>query len=282
MPRADGATGRDPSRPSRAIAPSPVSPAPQSRFGGLRWWKEALLVLGFYLIYSWVRNQFGSAAVDPSYAFRNAERILALEANMGLDIEESIQSWFLDWGWFLRLWNIFYGTLHFVVTAFALVYLYRRDPAAYPRWRTMGLATTGLGLVGFAVFPLMPPRLLGSCGAHGACVESAFVDTVEVHGGWWTLGSGTVEELSNQYAAMPSLHFAWAFWSFLILAPRLANRFSVAFMWAYPWLTMFAIVVTANHYWVDAVGGGLALAGGWYIAVFLHSRRIGEAAPALP
>lgn len=274
-------TPEQPQQP-RAAADAPASRASTSRYGELRWWKEGLLILGFYLIYGWIRNQFGSAAVHPSDAFRNAGYIIDLEASMGLDVEESIQNWFLDWGWFLRLWNIFYGTFHFMVTAFALVYLYKRDPIAYPRWRTMGLATTGLGLVGFAAFPLMPPRLLGSCGKYGACIESAFVDTVEVHGGWWTFGSGTVEELSNQYAAMPSLHFAWAFWSFLILAPRLVNRCSVTFMWAYPWLTLFAIVVTANHYWIDAVGGALALIGGWYVAMFLHRPQPGEATLPTP
>ncbi len=242
------------------------------RGSGPRLWKELLVVLGFYLVYSWVRNQFGSAAVEPDVAFDNARRIIDLQDAMGMGFEDELQGWFLDWGWFLRFWNIFYGTLHFVVTGFAMVYLYRRDPAAYPRWRSIGLGTTGLALVGFAAFPLMPPRLLGSCGEYGACVESVFVDTVEVHGGWWTFSSGAAEQISNQYAAMPSLHFAWAFWSFLVLAPRLKNRAAVAFMWAYPWLTVFAIVVTANHYWIDAVGGGIVLLVAWWVATRFYGR----------
>jgi hypothetical protein len=248
-----------------------ISEPPQDTArSGLRWWKEALLILGFYLVYSWIRNQFGSAAVDPDVAFRNAEYILDIQGAMALNIEDEIQSWFVDWGWFLRFWNIFYGTLHFLVTGFAMVYLYRTDPRAYPKWRTFGLATTGLALVGFAAFPLMPPRLIGDCSEYGACLASPFVDTVAVHGGWWTFSSGAVEQVSNQYAAMPSLHFAWAFWSFMVLGPRLRNRAAVWFMWAYPWLTVFAIVVTANHYWIDAVGGGIALAAAWWIAGRIH------------
>lgn len=239
---------------------------------GLRWWKEALAILAFYVIYSWIRNQFGSAAVEPDVAFRNAERVLDFQGAIGLNIEDDVQGWFVDWGWFLRFWNIFYGTLHFVVTAYALVYLYKRHPEAYPKWRSIGLGTTGLALVGFATFPLMPPRLLGSCGEYGACVASVFVDTVEVHGGWWTFSSGPAEQISNQFAAMPSLHFAWAYWSFLVLAPRIRNRAGIVFMWAYPWLTVFAIIVTANHYWIDAVGGGVVLAVVWFAATRWYGR----------
>ena len=86
----------------------------------LRWWREVLLVVGFYLAYSWVRNQFGSAAVDPQAALDNADIIIDLEAAFGLDIEVAIQSSFLDFEWFLRGWNIFYGTFHFIVTIWSL------------------------------------------------------------------------------------------------------------------------------------------------------------------
>ena len=48
------------------------------------------------------------------------------------------------------------------------------------------------------------------------------------------------------------------------LAPRLSNRAAVAFLWAYPWLTVFAIVVTANHYWIDGVGGLIVLGAGMW------------------
>ncbi|MGI9621677.1 MAG: phosphatase PAP2 family protein [Acidimicrobiales bacterium] len=236
----------------------------------LFWLRELAVILAFYLVYTWVRNKFGSAAVGPDVAFNNAELMLDIEAAIGLDVEDEIQSWFLDYGWFLRFWNIFYGTFHFLVTAFALIYLYRTDRAAYPRWRTIGLTTTGIALIGFAIFPLMPPRLIGDCSIYGACLASPFVDTVAEHGGWWTFGSGTMEQISNQYAAMPSLHFAWAYWSFLVLAPRLQNRAALVFIWAYPWLTVFAIIVTGNHYWIDAVGGALVLALGYLIGNAIH------------
>jgi hypothetical protein len=245
----------------------------------LRWWKELLIVGTFYLVYSMVRNQFGSAAVGWPEAYDNARTVIDLEKAIGLYQEARIQDLFLEWTPFIQFWNLFYGTFHFVVTAFVLFWLYVKFPWDYPRWRSIGLATTGLALVGFSLFPLMPPRLLGSCGVYGACIpDSGFVDTVTQVGGLWSFDSGAGQKLSNQYAAMPSMHFGWSLLCFIILWPRIKNPVGRALIAAYPWLTMFAIVVTANHFWLDAVGGALALGLGYVVGTIywqLRSRQLG-------
>ena len=94
----------------------------------LRWWREVLFVASFYGIYTAVRNTFGSARVSPRDAFNNATDIIALERWMGLYHEETIQEWFLDQDWFLRFWSIYYGSLHFIITAAALIWCYRTRP----------------------------------------------------------------------------------------------------------------------------------------------------------
>ena len=227
---------------------------------GIRWWREALLIGLFYLGYSLVRNQFGSAVVGPGLALNNAEIVIELERSLGLYIESTVQGWFLGWDAFISVWNVFYGLLHFAVTFFTLMWLYLRFPEVYQRWRTIGLLCTGLGLVGFALFPLMPPRLLGDCGAYGAClVDTGFVDTMVHYKGLWSFDSGTFQKLSNQYAAMPSIHFAWAVWCFLALRGRIRSGWGRVCLYLYPPLTLFAVVVTANHYWVDAVAGVLCI-----------------------
>ena len=227
---------------------------------GIRWWREALLIGLFYLGYSLVRNQFGSAVVGPGLALNNAEIVIELERSLGLYIESTVQGWFLGWDAFISVWNVFYGLLHFAVTFFTLMWLYLRFPEVYQRWRTTGLLCTGLGLVGFALFPLMPPRLLGDCGAYGAClVDTGFVDTMVHYKGLWSFDSGTFQKLSNQYAAMPSIHFAWAVWCFLALRGRIRSGWGRVCLYLYPPLTLFAVVVTANHYWVDAVAGVLCI-----------------------
>jgi membrane-associated phospholipid phosphatase len=117
----------------------------------------------------------------------------------------------------------------------------------------------------------MPPRLLDDCGEFGACASYGYVDTLARYGGLWSFDSGAMEQISNQYAAMPSLHFAWSFWCFLVLYPRLRRPWAKALVAAYPWVTLFAIVVTANHFWLDAVGGAVALAGGLAVAWGLNA-----------
>lgn len=230
---------------------------------GLYWWSEALLVLTFYVVYSWSRNQFGSATVQPDEALRNAVRVIDLEKALGLFQELRIQEWFLDWTFFLQFWNLFYGTAHFAVTIFTLAWLYRRYPVLYPRLRSSFLCTTGLALVGFSLFPLMPPRLLADCGEFGGCLAAyPFVDTLSEAGGLWSFDSGTMQKISNQYAAMPSLHFAWAAWCALALYSVLRSPFTRALAVAYPVATLFAVIVTGNHYWIDALGGVAVLGAG--------------------
>ena len=217
----------------------------------LRWWKEAIYIAAFYAVYSVVRNQFGSAAVGRNVAFGHAREVISIERWLGSFHEETIQQWFLDDRAFIQWWNLFYGTFHFVVTTVAIVWLFRKQPWRYVRWRTALAATTGIALVGFALFPLMPPRLLPA--------RYGFVDTLQAYGGLWSFDSGAMQKVSNQYAAMPSLHFGWSLWCCLVFLPALRRPWARALALAYPVLTLFAIVVTANHYWLDAAGGALCL-----------------------
>ena len=214
---------------------------------GLRWWHEVLFALVFYGIYSVVRNTQGSAAVSDLKALHNALSLIRIEEAMGLYFERQVQGWFLGWRAFIEFWNLFYGTFHFVVTILALVLLYRRFPERYRRWRNTLAITTGVALLGFATFPLMPPRLLPS--------SYQFVDTLRDYGSPWSFDSGAMHKISNQYAAMPSLHFAWAMWSTCVLYTVVHSRLARGLALLYPVATLFAVVVTANHFVLDAAGG---------------------------
>ena len=246
------------------LLPAPV----RRRQRGLRWWKEVLYVLAFYLVYSAIRNTQGSASVSAQHALHNALDIIRVERAIGIFHEQAIQHAALTVGrFFIEFWNIFYGTFHFIVTAFALIYIFRRFPERYARWRNTLAFTTALALVGFALYPLMPPRLLDLHGLH-----YGFVDTLERFETVWSFDSGTMQKISNQYAAMPSLHFAWALWCALALFPVLRRWWSKALAVLYPACTLFAIVVTANHYILDAAGGAVCLGVG-YVLGGLATRR---------
>lgn len=249
------------------------------RAAGLRLWQEVILIGGVYGAYSLVRNLFGSAAVEPAEAARNADWIIDIEEAMGLYIEAEVQSWFIDWTAFIQFWNLFYGLFHFLVTFVALIWLFLTDPARYRFWRRAGLIATSSALIGFAVFPLMPPRLLGNCGDYGACRPGeTYVDTVIELGGIWSFESSGFEAISNQYAAMPSLHIGWALWAALVLVPRLSSPWAKCLAASYPVLTLFSIVVTANHYWIDGVGGVIIVGFGLVVSDwwdrFIAQRRL--------
>lgn len=286
----------------------------------LFWWKEALIVAGFYLVYTWTRNQFGSNTIAkdgvPEAAFHNAESVIRLERAIGLFHEESIQELFLSQVWFLQFWNVYYGTAHFFVTLGVFVLLFFKRKDVFPQWRNTLAAMTALAILGFAFFPLMPPRLLDApCptatappddpadleegnaspvvdeDAHntefgGQCVPSdlrpgkerrfdgtngfGFVDTIKVHGGPWAFDSEEVAAISNQYAAMPSMHIGWSSWCAIAVWPLLRRRRTKALVLVYPVLTLFCIIVTGNHFWLDGVGGLVAFGLGSLIGWGLH------------
>ncbi|HEC08391.1 MAG TPA: phosphatase PAP2 family protein [Acidimicrobiales bacterium] len=242
----------------------------------LRWWLEVGYVLAFYTVYTAVRNQFGSGgrfSVGAERALSNAEWVIHIEKSLGLFFESSLQALFLGQAWFIRIWNVFYGSLHFVVTGAVMVYLYRHFPTRYRRYRTILAATTGLALLGFALVPLMPPRLLGAGPPFGGSrVQYGFVDTLSKVGALWSFDSGTMQKISNQWAAMPSLHIGWSMWCALALYPVLVRRWARILVIIYPMLTLFAIIVTANHYWFDALGGAVVLGVGWFVGTHLTSR----------
>jgi hypothetical protein len=233
---------------------------------GLRWWKELLFIGGFYLVYTIIRDQFGSASVGTTHALHNAERVIDVERWFGLFHEEAVQHFFLRWPDLVRLFDLYYGSLHFVVPIVALVLLFRRWPEDYRRWRNALAATTAIALIGFSLFPLMPPRLLCDCAyGAGSGAHYGFVDTLARFGGSWSFDSGAMKDVSNQYAAMPSLHVAWALWCACALVPRMHKWWSRALLVAYPIVTTLAVVVTANHYFLDAVGGAVTLALGMLV-----------------
>ena len=250
-----------------------VPAPPPATAGRLRWWREVLYVLAFYSVYTLVRNR-GIATDAVAEARRNALEVIELERRMGAFWEEALQDRFLDWTWFVRFWNIFYGTAHFVVTVGALVYLFRRMAHRYPLWRNTLACTTGLALIGYALYPLMPPRLLAA--GYG------FVDTLEEVGGLWSFESGAVARISNQYAAMPSLHFAWSAWCAFVLLPAVRRPAARALVVAYPLATLFAIVVTANHYWLDAAGGAATLGAGYVLGRGVTGAREARGRRAAP
>jgi len=91
-----------------------------------------------------------------------------------------------------------------------------------------------------------------------------------VYGGPWDFSEGPAAAVSNQYAAMPSLHIGWATWCVFAMWPLAKRRWMRIGLFAYPATTLFCIVVTGNHFWIDGVGGIIVFVLGYGIGTQLH------------
>ncbi len=251
------------------------------------WLRELGIVLGFYYVYQTIRSLADVGGVK-NRAHANAHWLVSAEKSMFIFHEQSIQQAFLGATWFIKVMNVYYGTLHFIITAGLLIWLYAKRHGAYRRLRNLLGATTGLALIGYWAFPLAPPRLYLQCdgdipalGPEGGLVKpDCFVDTLDKIGGLWNYQSSAAKAIANAYAAMPSLHFGWALWCAIVIWQEVGGRKGRVLAVLYPALTLFAIVVTANHYFLDAVGGAIILAGGLAIVRWSDRRRAAKSAPS--
>ncbi|MGW5732189.1 MULTISPECIES: phosphatase PAP2 family protein [Streptomyces] len=262
---------------------SPIAGEPEDRNGRSfvrrlrtprrpRLWFEILLIAVSYWTYSLVRN---AVPEQKAQALRNADWIWRAEQHLGIAVEQSVNHAVDSVTWLIVGMNYYYATLHFVVTLGVLVWLFRSHPGRYAAIRTVLFATTAVALLGYYLYPLAPPRLMNG---HD------FIDTVLVHQTWGSMASGDLKHMSNQYAAMPSMHIGWSLWCGLTIFALASVPWVKVLGLLYPTATLIVIVATANHFWLDAVGGllclafGVAVAWAWYGT--LPHRLPREVAPA--
>jgi hypothetical protein len=261
-----------------SAAESSVGTVGSSAPGKFGWLKETAIVVGFYYVYQGIRSLADHRGVT-NRAYANARRLVGWERTIGIFHEQSIQQAVLAARWFIKAMNIYYGTLHFVITVGLLVWLYMKRHHAYRAMRNLLGLTTGLALIGYWAFPLAPPRLykcnhsIPASGPAGRyAIGKCFDDTLAKVGGLWSYHSPVAKAVANQYAAMPSLHFAWALWCAIVIHRHSRHAWVRALGLLYPLLTLMSIVITANHYFLDAVGGAVLILTASSVIRF-HERR---------
>ncbi|MEW9508463.1 bifunctional glycosyltransferase 87/phosphatase PAP2 family protein [Streptomyces bacillaris] len=222
---------------------------------------ELLLIRVVYSAYAQVRL---AATAGRPLAEEHGRQIHAIEQWLHIDIELWVNHTVVQITWLREFFDYYYSTFHFIVPLAILGVLYARRPADY-RWArtSIGFATV-LALVGFWLYPLAPPRLMPGLG---------FIDTIHGVQDFAKPDYGTLTGVTNQYAAMPSLHFGWSLWCgvvIVILAPKLWMK---ALGLLHPLFTIAAIVATANHWVLDAVGGALVVSLGFGLTYLLSGPR---------
>ncbi|MEV5571217.1 phosphatase PAP2 family protein [Spirillospora sp. NPDC052269] len=224
-------------------------------------WRELALIALFYTAYTLTRIILVQDGTGP--AFRHAQDILWLERSLGVDVELDLNRWLLDVTWLAKAANIFYGTMHFVVTVSLVLWLYRYRPLEYRWLRAAVMIATGLALIGFWLYPLAPPRFVGSAG---------FVDPVTALHSWGLYSGDSAGTMTNQYAAMPSMHAGWSLWCGFVLVRLASQKWLKALGVAYPVTTVLVILSTANHYILDAVIGIALIIGSLALSWVLYRR----------
>ncbi|MFI0591576.1 bifunctional glycosyltransferase 87/phosphatase PAP2 family protein [Streptomyces griseus] len=222
---------------------------------------ELLLIRVVYDAYAQVRL---AARAGRPLAEEHGRQIHAIEQWLHIDIEHWVNHTVVQITWLREFFDYYYSTFHFIVPLTILGVLYVRRPADY-RWvrSSIGFATL-LALVGFWLYPLAPPRLMPGLG---------FIDTVHGVQDFAKPDYGTLTTVTNQYAAMPSLHFGWSLWCgvvIVMLAPKLWMK---ALGLLHPLFTIAAIVATANHWVLDAAGGALVVSLGFGLTYLLSGPR---------
>jgi hypothetical protein len=229
---------------------------------------ELLLIRVTYAAYQQVRLAAtgGTISGGRERAEAHGREILDIERFLHLDIEHWANHAVVKVGWLREFFDFYYTSFHFVVPLSVLAVLYWRRPVDY-RWArsSLGFATL-LALVGFWLYPLAPPRLMPGLG---------IIDTVHGVQDFTQPDYGTLTALTNQYAAMPSLHFGWSLWCGMAIAIVAPKWWMKALGLLHPLFTVSAIVATGNHWVLDAVGGAAVVLGGFGLAYVLQGPRAG-------
>lgn len=222
---------------------------------------ELLLIRVTYAAYQRTRLE---ATASRATAEEHARQILSVEKALFLDVEHWFNHAVVRIDWLRDFFDFYYTSFHFVVPLSVLGVLYWRRPADY-RWARTAIGfTTVLALVGFFFYPLAPPRLMPGLG---------IIDTIHGVQDFSRPDYGKLTELTNQYAAMPSLHFGWSLWCGLtiaIVAPRVWMK---VLGLLHPFFTVLAIVATGNHWILDAVGGAAVVGAGFGLTYLLTGPR---------
>ncbi|MDA3038199.1 MAG: phosphatase PAP2 family protein [Actinomycetota bacterium] len=244
---------------STRSAPS-NDPAPHNRPISVFWrtvdfTRNAALILGLYFAYAAVRRV---TADDWATALSNGRTLLRIQSSLGLPSEASLQhAFFLPNPPIIRAANAFYMWGHFPITGTFMFWVWFKHRAHFGVIRNSIVTLTLSGLFLHIVYPLAPPRFFPSFG---------FVDTARDFGpNPYDLAAA---KAANQIAAMPSLHVGWAVLVAISVIALCRSRWRFLAL-IHPAVTTSVVVLTANHYWADAIIAVILVLGAWVFTVRL-------------
>lgn len=281
MSACEGLDARDDRDDGRPRASSP-RPAPQDRAAPARpggavalrrlfrrrdgrpvLWAELLVGLWLLWLYDEINNL---APLRRLVALHDAAGILALERSLGISPELSIDRWVAAHATIGLIASYYYVAAHFLVTFGLLSYMWWRRTDAYRPLRTQLVVINLIGFAVFWLFPVAPPRMLTTDG---------FRDIIALTGAVGDFHQGVLASAADQYAAMPSLHIAWATWCCITVWTITRRRLLRVLAAIYPFVTALVVVATGNHFLLDVFAGAtVALAAALFETLVLRKRPL--------
>jgi len=204
---------------------------------------QIIILIVMFQVYKMARKTFIGRA--EKVAYDHAHDVIALEEKLHLHFEQGLQHWILERPeWVIRAFNQFYANymwVFYVLMGLSMFF-------AVERWRylrrwfyiSMMIATPW-----YLIYPLAPPRFM---------TEYGYLDTLAIYGPNYFSDNGFVT--ANRYAAMPSMHVGWTTLAAIVFAMCLPwRRIGVAIAAFLIVAIAVTVMVTGNHYWLDAVAG---------------------------
>jgi len=224
--------------------------------------RQLLMFLGAYALYELVRGLVGAGGYKP---FGDATRIIDLERKLHVFIEPSIQLWTQHTHWLMDIADWTYLNAHYTVTIGALTFIYLRRNDSFYFVRNMFMIAMAIALIGYALYPTAPPRLMEEWG---------FTDSIQQFTGI-TVEKGPESAFLNFYAAVPSMHVCFALMVGIPMS-RFVKRPVFKVLWClYPLIIVFVVIATGNHYLTDVLLGAITAA----MAALLAHQLLARAKP---
>lgn len=248
-----------------ALPPGEATHSKQAPVAEIKWrdrwyWSllgQVVLVGGAMLLYFGVR---GITERQASTAFTNAQWMRDFETTIKVDVELFLQALILEHDTIVTMANWVYIWGHWPVIIATFVWLFAVHRPEYVLLRNAMFVSGAIGLVIFVLYPVAPPRLLPE-----------FVDTVTERSDTYRVLQPPA--LVNKFAAMPSLHFGWNLLVGIFVYRVARTRIAQAYAVLGPVLMGLAIVLTANHFVVDAMAGGVVAMIGLAVVLSIDKRR---------
>jgi hypothetical protein len=221
--------------------------------------QQVVIVVGGFEVYEGLRH-----VMTPNWpvAFENATRIESFERWGHFAWEQSLQRLFLGMPHLVQAMNLFYFVGHFVLTGVFFAWLYFRSRDGFRSVRNGFLIATAISLFIHWQFPTAPPRL----------ADVGLTDTLRAFSGI-NIGSPHSSPFSNPVAAVPSLHAGFALGVAYGVVKYARTAWVKGLAVIYPVTVVLTIVVTGNHFIVDAIAGMLVMTIGLLASAWLTGRK---------